>query len=101
MVSCLWRALRCDRLRLLAAAALVAYTAMVSVSPALHHDLVCHVKSPTHCDACLANPLAARAKTATPIPAPPLLLAGQAPSLPERHRDRVAAAPASGRSPPA
>ena len=48
------------RRRLLAALALSLYGLLAAISPALHHDLACHVKSPGHCDACVANPLASR-----------------------------------------
>jgi hypothetical protein len=36
------------------------YALVLVGSPALHHDLACHMKSATHCDACTANPLASR-----------------------------------------
>jgi hypothetical protein len=32
------------------------YLLALSVAPLLHHDLECHVKSPTHCSACMASP---------------------------------------------
>ena len=34
------------------------YLILLVVSPLVCHDLACHVKSPTHCDACQANPIA-------------------------------------------
>lgn len=52
------------RLRSLAILGLLAYVVVLFVSPVLHHDLACHLKSPGHCDACAASPLASRAETA-------------------------------------
>jgi hypothetical protein len=43
---------------------LAVYCVILVVSPVVHHDLACHVKSPTHCEACAANPLASRVETA-------------------------------------
>src|SRR5262249_5524449 len=64
MVTCRptrgWR-----RHRLLAAVALSLYALLLAVSPVLHHDLACHVKSPTHCDACVANSPASRVEATT------------------------------------
>jgi hypothetical protein len=37
------------------------YALVVLASPVLHHDFDCHLKSPRHCQACVANPLAPRA----------------------------------------
>jgi len=81
--------------------ALASYLALFVASPLAHHDLACHVKSPTHCDACQWKPLAPTAE----------------PGLgPERWTDRdvrkveaeeriaprsASLAPVPGRSPPA
>jgi len=32
------------------------YLLALGVAPLLHHDLECHLKSPTHCGACMASP---------------------------------------------
>jgi hypothetical protein len=37
-----------------------AYAAVLCLSPRLHHDFDCHLKSPSHCTACMANPAASR-----------------------------------------
>jgi len=43
------------------------YAVVLAASPALHHDLDCHLKSPTHCTACLANaPAPGAAQVGTP-----------------------------------
>ena len=54
--------MKARRLRWLSAAACLGlYALVVLASPGLHHDFDCHVKSPRHCQACVANPLAPRA----------------------------------------
>jgi hypothetical protein len=77
------------------------YVAAILATPLLHHDFACHQKSPTHCQACTANPLASRIER----PAPPCVKA-----LPEAGAVGVRAgvsAPSAprqatqGRSPPA
>lgn len=52
------------------------YVVVLLVSPILHHDLACHIKSPTHCDACVANPLASRIETGVCLGEPALPAAG-------------------------
>lgn len=54
---------RGPRARTLVALTLAIYAALLLVSPLLHHDLACHVKSAAHCDACVANPMASRVET--------------------------------------
>ena len=94
--------LRWWRRRLYGRAALLClglYAAVLLVSPVLHHDFDCHLKSPRHCQACVANPLAQAAQAASGLgaarladvgrhlaparnlaqKAAPLLLAGRAP----------------------
>jgi hypothetical protein len=46
------------------------YVAVLLVSPVVHHDLACHLKTPAHCDACQANPLASRVEAGIVL-APP------------------------------
>jgi len=33
-----------------------AYLLVLVFTPAFHHDFLCHLKSPTHCEACTASP---------------------------------------------
>jgi hypothetical protein len=77
------------------------YAVVVGVSPAFHHDVECHLKSPTHCPACLANPVASPAETAQDLAAVSLPSAGQI----ERFRAPCPASPGlvhrTGRAPPA
>ncbi len=35
---------------------LACYLLALGLTPSLHHGLECHVKTPTHCDACMASP---------------------------------------------
>ena len=83
------------------AIALALYTLISSLSPALHHDLACHVKSPAHCDACVANPLASRTEPAAGLNAPPMHAVGETPVSAEPREHRAPVAPTSGRAPPA
>jgi hypothetical protein len=60
------------RLRPLAVFGLALYVFVLLVSPVLHHDLACHVKTPGHCDACAASPVASRAESKASVAAPAL-----------------------------
>jgi hypothetical protein len=77
------------------------YVALLCASPLLHHDLDCHLKSPSHCGACVANPLAPRIESGYVLGTTPLRWSGTV----ERTRSERTAAPAldrsPGRSPPA
>jgi hypothetical protein len=81
--------------------ALAVYAALFAASPALHHDFACHVKSPSHCEACVANPLASRTEPAATLDTPRLRLAGEAPVCTVAREPGAPVAPASGRAPPA
>jgi len=76
------------------------YVLAVLVSPVLHHDFACHLKSPTHCTACNASPTAQR------IEHRPTLLVGLLPdaeriqALAEKSGAQVALPTLPGRSPP-
>ena len=89
------------RRRLLGALALALYGLLIAISPALHHDLACHVKSPGHCDACVANSPASRAEPRAALDAPLLVATGELPSSTQPREHRTPLAPTSGRSPPA
>ena len=43
------------------------YALLVMVNPVLHEDLASHLKSPTHCNACMASPAASRVEGMGPI----------------------------------
>ncbi len=86
---------------MLGALALALYALLVTVSPVLHHDLACHVKSPGHCDACVANSPASRAEPRTGLDAPVWRAAGEPPAVERAREHRAPLTQTSGRSPPA
>jgi hypothetical protein len=76
------------------------YVAVVLASPGLHHDFDCHLKSPRHCQACAANPLAPRADSACAAGTLALIDVGRTPST-TAVRPPLAVVPRlSGRAPP-
>jgi hypothetical protein len=50
------------RLRVLALLCAALYTFMAEANPVRHHDLVCHSKTPTHCEACAQSPVVSGAE---------------------------------------
>jgi hypothetical protein len=82
-------------------AALSLYAALLAGNPLLHHDLACHVKSTTHCDACVTSAVASRVEAGARVdldmrrPSGAIERGAPAPSA---HR-ALPAAP--GRAPPA
>jgi hypothetical protein len=44
-----------------------AYALLLMVNPVLHDDLACHLKSPTHCNACTSSPSASRVERMGPM----------------------------------
>jgi hypothetical protein len=79
----------------------VAVYALVAVASSFqHHDLVCHLKSPQHCAACVATPLGNDPRTASVPAACRLADAGSADVVqPTLHRVLLAVR-SNGRSPP-
>lgn len=76
------------------------YAVVLVASPVLHHDLACHLKAPTHCDACTANPLGSRADVvACPAPAS-VAMGAEAPAAAGAAMALFASA-TPGRAPPA
>jgi len=79
----------------------VAYFAALAAMPFAHHDLVCHLKSSTHCATCHIGTSADPGGTQPALSAADFADAGVAV---ERHPTVVtpaAIAPSSGRAPPA
>lgn len=83
------------------AALLAVYAFALAGTPALHHDLACHQKSPTHCNACTASPLAPRVETGISLAESRLPAAGrvEAPATSAPRPTPLSAK--SGRAPPA
>jgi hypothetical protein len=78
-----------------------AYALVILGSPLFHHDIACHLKSATHCDACTANPMASPAESGPSIAEAHLPDAGDpapAPAVPDPAAPRTLA---GGRAPPA
>jgi hypothetical protein len=55
------------RRRAIVLAGAAVYALLLMVNPILHDDLACHLKSPTHCNACTASPSASRVEGMGPI----------------------------------
>jgi hypothetical protein len=55
------------RRRLIVLTGAAVYALLLMVNPVLHDDLACHLKSPTHCNACTASPSASRVEGMGPI----------------------------------
>lgn len=81
--------------------ALAVYAVLFAASPALHHDFACHVKSPSHCEACVANPVASRTEPSATLDTPRQRAAGETPVSAEPCAPGAPVSPASGRAPPA
>lgn len=80
--------------------ALVVYGLVVAVTPLFHHDFECHERTPGHCVACLATPMAAGTAQVVPDASPALVEVGRvearSPSVP----DAPSVDDTRGRSPP-
>ena len=76
------------------------YALVVLGSPGLHHDFDCHVKSPRHCQACAANPLAPRASASSACTGLTLLDLGRNEPPPDLAPPRGITPHVSGRAPP-
>jgi len=80
---------------------LALYAVILMGSPALHHDLACHVKSPAHCDACTASPVASRIETSLELGMARLAAAGAVESQTRMVPLTFTTSQTKGRSPPA
>ena len=81
--------------------ALALYAALLVVAPAAHADLADHVKASSHCQACAANPLAARVEPRVATARPLLAAAGEVACTLSDGFVSHASSCRSGRSPPA
>jgi hypothetical protein len=64
--------------------ALALYVLISGASPAFHHDVACHLTSPTHCTACTASSPAARAESLVALHSAGLPVAGTVAAADER-----------------
>lgn len=76
------------------------YLLVLMGSPLLHHDLACHVKSPTHCQGCVANPSASRVEGCFGLEQLALPESGTVVGRQQKAPDLTALVPSPGRSPP-
>jgi hypothetical protein len=77
------------------------YALVLAAAPAFHHDLACHLKSPTHCTTCLVSVTAPRADGSAGLVAADLQDAGVLRADVVDSPERFSFAPRRGRSPPA
>jgi hypothetical protein len=77
------------------------YALVLAVAPAFHHDLACHLKSPTHCTTCLVSVTAPRADGAAGLVVADLQDAGVLRADLVGSPERFTLSPRVGRSPPA
>jgi hypothetical protein len=82
-------------------AALAAYAVLLMANPLLHHDVACHLKSPTHCVACTSSPSPGRIEAAAAAAARPLAEVGRVERLVCTADDSASVLDTTGRSPPA
>ena len=73
---------------------------VLSATPFQHHDLECHLRSATHCTACVATPLASRVERASGPDATQLLLTGRLLTHHESAPRVYDRSPTSSRGPP-
>ena len=84
-----------------AALALVFYAALLVVGPVAHTDLADHVKASSHCQICVANPLAARIEPRVAACAPAPEVTGDVAGFVAVGFVSPVSSRTSGRSPPA
>ena len=77
------------------------YALILVVAPVLEHDFDCHLKSRTHCNMCVASPLASRIESGILTGVFQLPLAGRVETAREGLVHPVAPIRFPGRSPPA
>ena len=92
----------CSRRRaLLVGLVLAGFTLVLELAPAFHHDFLCHLKSPSHCPACLASPVALGQEAAPALGAMTLAEAEPVARSSPRPSELLPLASPKDRSPPA
>jgi hypothetical protein len=76
------------------------YVCVAGLSPLLHHDVICHTQSPTHCTICLIGSAAEDTQGLQLSCGRPLVALGSISTGAEIRRDVLLAGDLSGRSPP-
>jgi hypothetical protein len=77
------------------------YLVALAAMPFAHHDLLCHVRSTTHCDVCHIGTSGEDSSAHPPFPQVQLEDAGSACEIVAQSVSPAAVVPSSGRSPPA
>lgn len=77
------------------------YLLFLAISPLLHHDLDCHLKTPSHCGACMASPPGLSTTSSASLEANHLPDAGKVSTLGATVPEPTFAVDAPGRAPPA
>lgn len=80
---------------------LALYVSAAAFSPLLHHDVICHFQSPTHCTTCLIGSAAEGPSPALVSAVNPLVVVGSILARHDVHRDAALPGDSYGRSPPA
>lgn len=80
---------------------LALYALILVGTPLFHHDVACHVKSPTHCTACVASPLASRVEDGVALRSASLPEAGRVVETREASAPFAVLVDSPGRAPPA
>ncbi len=81
-------------------AVLVAYVLAAALLPLAHHDVACHLKSPTHCTTCVIGSSGELAPDVTALLRQPMRDAGRAAAMAVTDGNMVVPRTSSGRSPP-
>jgi len=76
------------------------YALVLIASPVFHHDLECHIKTPDHCQACAAHPVAPPAAIAAVFCGAVLPEAGDVTSLCDPGAPTLVRVEVPGRAPP-
>jgi hypothetical protein len=72
----------------------------VVTAPFEHHDILCHLKQPLHCTACVSSPLGASPRTIHVVGSWSLNDAGKAIEILPVPKGAILAVTSTGRSPP-
>ena len=77
------------------------YIVAVAAMPFAHHDIVCHLKSSTHCSTCHVGTSGHQSNVRPALARVELADAGQADHQQHAHTGDWALSPSAGRAPPA
>jgi len=84
----------------LSKALLAAYVLAAALLPLSHHDVICHLKSSTHCTTCLTTTSGETSSRATALDGANMSDAGRATTAAATYVHSTPVSASSGRSPP-